>query len=43
MARLAYGVFVQAAREISGNGTFSYAKHAISFSELEAFFEKTNQ
>ncbi|WP_277751458.1 isocitrate lyase/phosphoenolpyruvate mutase family protein [Pectobacterium polonicum] len=39
MARFAYGAFVEAAREISRDGTFSYAKHAISFSELEDFFE----
>ncbi|MDM3101552.1 isocitrate lyase/phosphoenolpyruvate mutase family protein [Citrobacter sp. Cf134] len=38
MARFAYGAFVQAAREVSGEGTFCYAKQAIGFSELEAFF-----
>ena len=40
MARFAYGAFVQAAREVSCDGTFSYSQHAISFSELEAFFSK---
>ncbi|WCG81768.1 hypothetical protein [Pectobacterium sp. A5351] len=41
MARFAYGAFIQAAQEISSDGTFSYAKHAIGFSELEAFFRIT--
>lgn len=43
MARFAYGAFVQAAQEVSCDGTFSYAKHAIGFSELEAFFRITHQ
>ncbi|GLW38287.1 2-methylisocitrate lyase [Pectobacterium actinidiae] len=38
MARFAYGAFVQAAQEVSRDGTFSYSKHAMGFSELEAFF-----
>lgn len=38
MARFAYGAFVQAAREVSCEGTFSYSRDAISFSELAAFF-----
>ncbi|WP_413732173.1 isocitrate lyase/PEP mutase family protein [Sodalis sp. RH20] len=41
MARLAYGSFVQAAREICAEGTFGYSKKAIGFSELEAFFRKS--
>lgn len=41
MARFAYGAFVQAAREVSSDGTFAYAKQAIGFSELETFFRKT--
>ncbi len=40
MARFAYGAFVQAAQEVRGEGTFSYAKEAIGFSALEAFFRK---
>lgn len=43
MARFAYGAFIQAAREVSCDGTFSYSQHAISFSELEAFFQKAVQ
>lgn len=43
MARFAYGAFVQAAREVSHDGTFTYAKQAIGFSELEAFFRRANQ
>ncbi|MDE4761221.1 isocitrate lyase/PEP mutase family protein, partial [Klebsiella pneumoniae] len=38
MARFAYGAFVQAAREVSCDGTCSYSQHAISFSDLEAYF-----
>lgn len=41
MARFAYGAFVQAAQEVRRDGTFTYAKHAIGFSELEAFFRTT--
>lgn len=43
MARFAYGAFVQAAREVSCEGTFTYSKHAIGFSELEAFFRQTHK
>ena len=38
MARLAYGSFVNAAREVSENGTFAYSTEAIGFSELDSFF-----
>jgi 2-methylisocitrate lyase-like PEP mutase family enzyme len=43
MARFAYGAFVQAAREVSAEGTFSYSGQAIGFSELEAFFRTTDE
>jgi 2-methylisocitrate lyase-like PEP mutase family enzyme len=38
LARLAYGSFVAAAREMQTNGTFSFAKDAMGFAELEGFF-----
>lgn len=38
LARLAFGAFVEAAREISGEGTFRFARKAMGFAELEAFF-----
>lgn len=40
LARFAFGAFVQAAREVSSEGTFSYSKQAIGFSELETFFRR---
>lgn len=40
MARFAYGMFVQAAQEVSSMGTFNYAKDAIGFAELQSFFHR---
>lgn len=41
LARLAYGAFVTAAREMATGGTFRFAERAMSFSELESFFTGT--
>lgn len=38
LARLAYGAFVSAAREMSTDGTFRFAERAMGFAELEGFF-----
>ena len=38
LARAAYGAFLAGAREMAGVGTFSFARSASSFGELEAFF-----
>jgi len=38
LARTAYGAFINAAREITGQGSFSFAENAIGFSEINAFF-----
>lgn len=38
LARLAFGTFVDAAREMSGDGTFTFSDRAMGFSELESFF-----
>jgi 2-methylisocitrate lyase-like PEP mutase family enzyme len=38
LARAAYGTFVRACREIKDEGTFTFAKDAIGFAELEGFF-----
>lgn len=43
LARYAYGAFIEAAQEVSRDGTFSYSKQAISFSALEAFFRPPSQ
>ncbi len=39
LARTAYGAFVKAAREITGEGSFGFADTAIGFAEMNAFFE----
>jgi 2-methylisocitrate lyase-like PEP mutase family enzyme len=39
LARTAYGAFLRAAREIAGPGTFSFAKDAVPFAEINALFE----
>src|SRR5215470_9998582 len=39
LARAAYGAFLRAAREIAGAGTFSFAKDAVPFAEINATFE----
>ncbi|MCP4335508.1 MAG: isocitrate lyase/phosphoenolpyruvate mutase family protein [Gammaproteobacteria bacterium] len=39
LARTAYGAFVKAAREITGEGSFNFADTAIGFAEMNAFFE----
>ncbi len=38
LARTAYGAFVEAAREITGQGSFNFADGAIGFAEMNAFF-----
>ncbi len=38
LARLAYGSFVRAAREIAEKGSFTFAAHAMGFAELEGSF-----
>lgn len=38
LARLAFGAFVNAAREMRSNGTFRFAEQAMGFAELEGFF-----
>ncbi len=38
LARLAYGAFVGAAREMSAAGTFHFSAGAMGFAELEGFF-----
>lgn len=38
LARLAFGAFVEAAREMRANGTFRFSERAIGFAELEGFF-----
>ena len=37
-ARAAYGAFVSAAREVSGEGSFSFADGIIGFDEMNSFF-----
>lgn len=38
LTRAAYGAFVKAAREMAGQGTFTFARDAIGFADVEAFF-----
>lgn len=38
LARLAYGAFVEAAREMRSKGTFRFSDKAMGFAELEGFF-----
>ncbi|NRG17923.1 isocitrate lyase/phosphoenolpyruvate mutase family protein [Rhizobiales bacterium] len=38
LARLAFGAFVQAAREMRRDGTFTFSQQAMGFAELEGFF-----
>ena len=38
LARLAFGKFVHAAREMRSAGTFRFSKEAMGFVELEGFF-----
>lgn len=38
LARVAFGAFVKAAREMTDHGSFHFSKDAIGFAELEAFF-----
>ena len=40
LARLAYGALVAAAREMAESGSFDFAKRAMDFAELEAFFTR---
>jgi 2-methylisocitrate lyase-like PEP mutase family enzyme len=42
LARLAYGAFVDAAKEMMVGGTFNYSDRAIGFAELEGFFSSTS-
>jgi 2-methylisocitrate lyase-like PEP mutase family enzyme len=37
LARLAFGSFVGAAREMMSKGSFRYSDHAMGFAELESF------
>jgi 2-methylisocitrate lyase-like PEP mutase family enzyme len=39
LARAAYGAFLRAAREIEQNGTFTYAREAVPFAEINAMFK----
>lgn len=39
LARAAFGAFVAGAREMAETGCFTFARQAIGFGELEAFFE----
>ncbi|HKJ60837.1 MAG TPA: isocitrate lyase/phosphoenolpyruvate mutase family protein, partial [Hyphomicrobiales bacterium] len=43
LARVAFGSFVQAAREIRCEGTFHFAEDAIGFTELESFFASNSK
>lgn len=43
LARLSYGAFVTAAREMATDGTFNFAQGAIGFAELESFFASYRQ
>ena len=38
LARLAFGAFVNAAREMRSDGTFHFSQRAMGFAELESFF-----
>jgi 2-methylisocitrate lyase-like PEP mutase family enzyme len=38
LARVAFGAFVKAAREMADHGSFHFSKDAIGFAELEGFF-----
>ncbi|MFD2251465.1 2-methylisocitrate lyase-like PEP mutase family enzyme [Pseudochelatococcus lubricantis] len=38
LARLAFGAFVRAAREMQAHGTFRFSEQAMGFAELEGFF-----
>lgn len=39
LARLAYGTFIDAAREMVGDGTFQFAHKAMGFAEIEGHFD----
>ena len=39
LARVAFGAFVAAGREMANNGTFAYAEQAIAFSDIERYFD----
>lgn len=41
-ARLAYGTFIKAAREITGQGSFTYSDDAMGFAEIEALLPDPN-
>lgn len=41
LARLSFGVFLDAAREIKHHGTFEFTANAIGFAELEEHFPAT--
>lgn len=43
LARLAFGTFVNAAREMRSAGTFRFSDQAMSFAELEGFFTGTTK
>jgi 2-methylisocitrate lyase-like PEP mutase family enzyme len=43
LARLAYGNLMQAAAEMAGPGTFTFARNAAGFAELEKIFRKASE
>jgi 2-methylisocitrate lyase-like PEP mutase family enzyme len=43
LARAAYGAFLRAAREIKQNGTFTFAREAVPFAEINALFKTLRQ
>jgi 2-methylisocitrate lyase-like PEP mutase family enzyme len=43
LARAAYGAFLRAAREVKQNGTFTYAREAVPFAEINALFKTLRQ
>lgn len=40
LARTAYGAFLEAAREVSEQGTFDFARTAIAYAKINAMFER---
>jgi 2-methylisocitrate lyase-like PEP mutase family enzyme len=39
LARAAYGAFLRAAREVKGQGTFEFAREAVSYAEINTMFK----
>jgi 2-methylisocitrate lyase-like PEP mutase family enzyme len=40
LARAAYGAFLEAAQEVAAKGTFDFARHAVSYAEINAMFKR---